>query len=403
MKPITRYMVAAAGLDCATYVAVTGVPFRALQLGASSFVLGLLPATFSLVYVSSTLLTGRLSDRLPRIALARIGALVFASAATMLLFAPSLPWLFVAMPLAAAGLSLFWPSLQAGLAEADVPHLLNRNLGRFNISWSLGKGTGFALGGLTLARFGFQTLFAAALGLALFVAFILRAAPPPADSGDTAVPAGPDPGRRAAPAPSTEELRTGPAARRGFLQMAWIANALAYGVVATLNYHYPKYLQSLGRGASLYGGFQALVYLAETMTFLALQRSPGWHYRKGPLFLSQIVLAGLVLAIPFVRAPALLLLLAPGIGSVLGLSYYSSLYYSLHAAEARGRNTGLHEAVLGSGSLLVPFIGGSLATATGSLAAPYAVCAVILGLGLIAQLVLARRIGIPIGGASTTI
>lgn len=407
---MTRYFGAAAGMDCATYIAVTGVPFRALEFGASPLILGLLPATFSLVYVGATLLTGRLSDRMPRIGLARLGATFFATSALLLLLARGLPFIFLAMPLAAVGLSLFWPSLQAGLAEADSPRNLNRNLGRFNVSWSLGKGTGFALGGLILARFGFSTLFVGALGLALLVALVLRTAPAhPAENPPSAAEPLPTPrvdipsDATPAAATPTEEWRYGPEVRRGFLRMAWIANALAYGVVATLNYHYPKYLESLGLGAALYGAFQALVYLTETITFLALQRSPGWHYRATPLFVSQLFLALLVLAIPFVRSPVLLLLLAPGIGAVLGLSYYSSLYYSLHAAEARGKNTGLHEAVLGSGSLIVPFIGGSLATATGSLVAPYAVCALLLGLGLIVQAGLERRFRYPNGTRSVTI
>lgn len=392
-------------MDCATYVAVTGVPFRALELGASSLVLGLLPASFSLVYVSATLLTGRLSDRVSRIGLARFGALLFAAAAALLLGARALPWLFGAMPLMAMGLSLFWPSLQAGLAEADAPHRLNRNLGRFNIAWSLGKGAGFALGGVVLAQAGFPPLFGAALGLGLFVALVLRTAPrhdpvaeaPPERPGDATG------GGESVSIQSTEDRVHPPVVRRGFLRMAWIANALAYGVVATLNYHYPKYLESLGRGASLYGGFQALLYLSETITFLVLQRLPAWHYRTAPLLFSQVLLAGLVLAIPFVREPVTLLLLAPGIGVVLGLSYYSSLYYSLHAAEARGKNTGLHEAILGSGSLVVPFLGGTLATTTGSLAAPYVVCAGLLAAGFLAQFGLSRSFRIRGRGASATI
>jgi MFS family permease len=375
MKPLARYYAAAAGIDCATYMAVTGISYKATRLGASTVELGLLPAVFSIVYVAATLLTGRLSDRAPRITLARLGATLLAAAVGLHWSARGMTTLFLAMPFMAVAVALFWPSLQAALAEADDAARLNHNISHFNVAWSLGKGAGFLVAGQLLARFGFGAPFGAAVALTLLVALFLRPAPRALASAPVLRPPAEPPDADAREAP--------PAVRRGFLRMAWIANALAYGVIATLNYHYPKYLASLGLGASLYGLFQALLYLAETGTFLVLQRWRGWHYRRAPLYLAQLQLVLLVLLLPFVHAPWLLLLLAPGIGVVIGMSYQSSLYYSLHSAESRGRNTGLHEAVLGSGSLVVPFLGGTLAARSGQLATPYFVCAglALLGVG----------------------
>lgn len=395
MKPLARYYAAASGIDCATYMAVTGISYKATRLGASTVELGLLPAVFSIVYVVATLLTGRLSDRAPRITLARVGATLLAAAVALHWSARGMTTLFLAMPLMAVAVALFWPSLQAALAEADDAAQLNHNISHFNVAWSLGKGAGFLLAGQLLARFGFSAPFGAAVALTLLVALFLRSAPSaPASASRTAA----DP-----PDADADAREASPAVRRGFLHMAWIANALAYGIIATLNYHYPKYLASLGRGASLYGLFQALLYLAETGTFLVLQRWRGWHYRRAPLYLAQLQLVLLVLLLPFVHAPLLLLLLAPGIGVVIGMSYQSSLYYSLHSAESRGRNTGLHEAVLGSGSLVVPFLGGTLAARSGQLAAPYIVCAGLALLGLVAEEWVARRAGYEPRGRSGNI
>lgn len=385
MKPLARYYAAAAGIDCATYMAVTGISYKATRLGASTVELGLLPAVFSIVYVAATLLTGRLSDRAPRITLARLGATLLAAAVALHWSARGMSTLFLTMPLMAVAVALFWPSLQAALAEADDAARLNHNISHFNVAWSLGKGAGFLVAGQLLARFGFGAPFGAAVALTLLVALFLRPAPRALASAPVLRPPAEPPDADAREAP--------PAVRRGFLRMAWIANALAYGVIATLNYHYPKYLASLGLGASLYGLFQALLYLAETGTFLVLQRWRGWHYRRAPLYLAQLQLVLLVLLLPFVHAPWLLLLLAPGIGVVIGMSYQSSLYYSLHSAESRGRNTGLHEAVLGSGSLVVPFLGGTLAARSGQLATPYFVCAGLALLGVVAEEWVARRAG----------
>ena len=59
------------------------------------------------------------------------------------------------------------------------------------------------------------------------------------------------------------------------------------------------------------------------------------------------------------------------IGGGFALAYYSSIYYSLHADTGRGGRAGLHETLIGSGSLLVPFLGGAAAAATGSAIVPY--------------------------------
>ena len=65
-----------------------------------------------------------------------------------------------------------------------------------------------------------------------------------------------------------------------------------------------------------------------------------------------------------------LLLLAPVFGLALGFLYQSSLYYSLHAPEGRGRQAGIHEASLGVFSATIPLLGG-IAVAGSRLAAPF--------------------------------
>ena len=75
--------------------------------------------------------------------------------------------------------------------------------------------------------------------------------------------------------------------------------------------------------------------------------------------------------LPTLASPAVQLLMAPLVGLGLGVAYYSSIYYSLNAADRPGRNTGIHEAIIGSGVLVAPPLGGALATLTGRLTAPY--------------------------------
>jgi MFS family permease len=49
------------------------------------------------------------------------------------------------------------------------------------------------------------------------------------------------------------------------------------------------------------------------------------------------------------------------VGVGLGFANASSIYYSLHGPADHGKYAGLHEAVLGAGSFLVPLATGALA------------------------------------------
>jgi MFS family permease len=230
----------------------------------------------------------------------------------------------------------------------------------FNVAWSLGKGTGLLAGGLLLESRGPQ-------GLALLAAIAWGLA-------SVAVPAMARPGDHSANV-ETDPQRPHPARQRAFLRSAWVANGIAFGVVATLNHHLPRRLLAAGIGADIFGLFLGLVFFAQTFTFLALAPTRKWHYRALPLVLLQGVVAAAVIATPGARGLIPLLTLAPIFGVGLGFAYQSSLYYSLHASAGRGRQAGVHEAMLGIASATVPVVGGLLALRLGDLA-PFGVAAV---------------------------
>ena len=61
------------------------------------------------------------------------------------------------------------------------------------------------------------------------------------------------------------------------------------------------------------------------------------------------------------RAPvphlAVLLLAQVFFGVAIGLIYYSSLFYSMDASEAKGEHGGIHEAAIGVGNFIGPALG----------------------------------------------
>jgi MFS family permease len=391
IRRIGLFCLAAGGIDGAFYLTLTGVPYKAMALGATPLTLGLLPAVWSVVYIAGCSLFGRLSDRVAPGVMTRAGVFILVIAVGVLAMATGLWGLFLGMAVSAVGLSLFWPALQASIAHAGSGRSLDSDLGWFNMSWSAGKATGFLTGGIVLAAFGFNALFGVSVSVMLLVAAVLHVAVRRAETraelgsanGDTA-------GNRVERAAAAEAV---PVHRRqGFLIMAWIANGACYGASATLNYHYPRLLADEGLGSGLFGAFLGLVYLAQTATFAILMRTNAWHYRRAPLYGVQAAFAGLVFLLPLVHIPAAVLLLAPIAGVGLGVGYFSSIYYSLHAAARPGRNTGFHEAVIGSGVLLVPPIGGWLAQG-GKNGLPFAFCGSVLLAAILAEELLARKWG----------
>ncbi len=361
----------------------TAVPFEALRLGADPLQMGVLAALSPGTYAVLVLAGGRWSDRAPRLALARASCIGLVGACLALGMADSLPRLMVAAPLVGASMSLFWPSVQASIADRSSATTLERNLGRFNLSWSVGKGSGFLLGGTLLAAIGPDGVLNIASAVAFALFFVLPW--PSRQLGVEAQAVAPPELTVTAP----DESSIGAQAIR-YRPLAWIANGTAYGLAATLLYHLPRLVEHNGWGPRTYGIFLGLVYFTQTFVFAAMtRRLDAWRFRRWRLYALQILLAAAAWSLPFASRERLLFTaIVAGLG--LGVCYFSSLYYSLHAPASRGRNAGVHEALMGMGGMLMPLAGGWAARATGAFWMPFAVAASIVLVAVAVQEALFR-------------
>lgn len=366
-----------------------------MQLGADPLALGLLAAASTGAYALVVPFSGRAADRLPRLLLARLACVGVILACLALTLADRLPVLIACMPLVGGSIAFFWPSVQAEIA--DRSRELGRDVGRFNLSWSLGKGCGFLIGGLLLAAAGPETTLTVSC-MILFVMFFLL---PLADTrlGPVEVLARRARGERVVesdlpdgtptPVPPPEvalDPRVGL-----YRRIAWLANSTAFGLGATLTYHYPGWVALRGWSPRVFGTLLGLVYLTQTIVFAFLMHRPeAWRFRRGALYGPQLVLLVAMAALPLADF-ARMGVSAIAIGAGLGVCYCSSLYYSLLATAGRGRNAGTHEALIGVGSMLVPLLGGLLAKATGMAWAPYWTAAAAVGLSLVWQEIEVRR------------
>lgn len=347
--------------DAALYLIFAALPFRAIELGAGPLGLGTLPTLYAGAYMLSAAQAGRLSDRFSRLSLARVGCVCFALGTIGLAAVPSLPILYLVTPALGLAMGLFWSPIQAALSDRVAASALPRAISGFNMAWSLGKGTGLVVGGLLIDLAAPRAVFLVAAVPVLLTAIVLpRKAVKPVD-GDEAV---------------------GSASRLTDRQVrvAWVTNAIAFGLVGTVNMHAPRFLLDLGSRASDFGLLLGAVFAVQTLTFLGLAR-----HRPGRWASPLALVCGLAAILLFLYAPGSgwRLLAAVPFGLGTGIAYDASLHASLHRPSGRGRAAGLHEMVLGGGSSSLPLLAGWAARGTGSLSAPFQVSVLILTLAIL--------------------
>lgn len=370
-----RYCLAGLIYDGMAFVFWTAVPVHAQHLGASATQVGFLQGISSTLYVLNSLFIGKLSDRVSKSLLARIGCLGAVAACLLGGGVATLPILFLVTPLLDLSASLFWPTIQGALGAESPPGGLERTLGRFNFMWSLGKTLGFLSAGWLLGQAGhFLTLLVAALA-AVPIIFLL-----PKDVA--AQPRAPDP-----------EASSHPAV---FRTMGYAANFASFGLGAACQAHFFRYLTLtesglLWRRETFLGVFLATVFGAQTLSFWVLQRWTGWAYRRGLLYTLQALgVAGATL-LCLAQNDILLLALAPLLGVSMGFAYASSIHYSLHGPADHGKYAGRHEAVLASGTALVPLLGGWLADTFRESRAPFLLAAGLIAGAIAVEEILYRR------------
>jgi MFS family permease len=84
-----------------------------------------------------------------------------------------------------------------------------------------------------------------------------------------------------------------------------------------------------------------------------------WHYRFRWLVtaFATLIVSFAAILIVAVFSLAVLLLAQIFFGAAIGLIYYSSLFYSMDASEAKGEHGGIHEAAIGVGNCIGPAVG----------------------------------------------
>ncbi len=291
------------------------------------------------------------------------------------------------------GVCFIWPSLEALASENETPAGLQQMVGIYNIVWAGGSALAYFMGGAVLKTLGMQSLFWLPAGVHLSQLLLVHwlkhqstvsepildkpASPGSWQAGavnrdlalrgtaSSPLPSPPEEARGCAAGSSEDSLSPGMAARprglsmspQAFLRMAWIANPFAYMAINTALAMMPDLAARFKLSLSMAGIFCSTWFLSRLLAFTVLWLWPGWHYR----------FRWLASAYGLTMLSFLMMLLAPhlwmavlaqvffGIG--VGLIYYSSLYYSMEAGDAKGEHGGVHEAAIGLGIFTGPAVG----------------------------------------------
>jgi predicted MFS family arabinose efflux permease len=244
-----------------------------------------------------------------------------------------------------------WPTIEALVSGGEDAVGLPRMVGTYNVVWASTNALALFAGGTLVEAFGFKVIFYVPLFLCLtqlaavcwLEKRVLSAAP--ATHAEPAPASVPDPNR-----PSRAKAQA-------FLRMAWLANPFAYIAINTLIPELPG-LATRFHLSPMFAGFACSLWgFVRFGTFLTLWYWTGWHYRFRWLVVAFALLIVSFAAILTVPSLAVLIVAQIFFGGAIGLIYYSSLFYSMDAGDAKGDHGGIHEAAIGVGNCIGPAAG----------------------------------------------
>jgi MFS family permease len=363
------------GMDFVFSIYYLAAPLLLIDLEANPVQLGLVGTFASAVHMGMAHLMGGLSDRLGRRRLI-IAAPVIFSATCLLMTQVREIWVILALSVVNGFcLCIYWPSLQAWIADRQTGTGLARNIGSFNLSWTAATLAGPILSGSLYSLYPrLPFLIAAAIALMLFLLVFATVQ----DSRPASV-------EKIAPA-DMEASKW----RRRFLYAAWVANFASWFILANARYQFPKLARELNIPPHIIGVLLGFLGFALFLGFYLLRRTDRWHFTRNFLFGAQILAMAGILLITVSRDPALFALAFFMIGLCCSMTYYSSLYYAVHLLKKKGKGSGLHESILGGGAVLGPILGGVAAQYAG-LRAPYFLCVAVLAAAMGAQYLLVKK------------
>ncbi|MCY3555126.1 MAG: MFS transporter [Gemmatimonadetes bacterium] len=357
-------------MDFCTGLVSFAVPLRALDMGASVVELGFIGTAGSLSFTLACTFTGKLADRFDRRRILAIASGLTALVFGMLFLAVNYWMLLAGTAMGWGLLALFWPSVQAMLAEGRSRTQLVKTLGTFNIFWTMGFMLGPLAGGylyLVGPTVPFATGTIGMVLLTLAIAFLRFR---------------PDISQEADPEEEPQERTREDTAR--FRWIAWTANFTAFFMIGMLNNQFPKLATELLIRADTLGILLAIPRVLQMAVFLIARYTTWWQFRLRPLVLPQIAAVIGMVVVATQDATVVLAFAFGTVGLLVGAAFSASQFYSFFQEERKGEKGARNEMIVGMGMVSGPLVGGLLAQLIG-LRMPYVLCCLVLIVGMIVE------------------
>lgn len=244
------------------------------------------------------------------------------------------------------------PAQEALISDGESAATLPRTIGIFNVVWASCSASSYFFGGALFERLGRNCIYWLPIGvfcvqLLILAIVVNRSAilesPSLAEIEGTPLEIA-IPSRRAG-------------SGRLFQRTAWLANPFACIGINTLLAMIPGLAQKHHLSTSAAGAFCSIWFFGRLVSFTILWRWVGWHYQFRWLLGAFLgLMAGFA---AFLIASNLWCLVIAQVifGLSVGLIYYSSLFYSMDVGDRKGEHGGVHEAVMGVGNCIGPFVG----------------------------------------------
>lgn len=367
--------VAPFGMDLVLSSYYLAAPLLLIELKANPIELGLVGSITAAVHMMLAHRMGPLSDRFGRRRLILLGPLLFTLSCLLAAITDQVKVILLLSALNGLCLSLFWPSLQAWVADLRSTSGLARDIGTMNMAWTASHLIGPIISGLLFSVHSkIPFLFAASLSSILFILSLesIHDRPRTVKTDD----------------PVTEA--SSQIWHKHFLYSAWIANFMSWFVLGNARYQFPKLARELDNSPQTVGLLMGCLGFSLFLGFFLLRGSDLWHYRRRDLIGAQTLAALGLLLIALSNSSLLFALALILIGFSASVTYYSSLLYAIRHSTQKGKGTGFHESILSTGALIGPILGGLGAHFLG-LRTPYLICLCFLLAAVAFEMLLLRR------------
>lgn len=365
--------------DFVLFMIIFAVSRGLAESGADSLTLGLVGGGFSFAYGLSSLMGGRISDRVGqmRVVLCGVIGILLSTWGCLALGADS-RFYFPMYFLNAAATGLIFPPivtlLSRGRDAVTDRQGWTRMIVVYCITWNAGLISGQLSGGwfyhLDPVR-PIQIALLLALINPLLLWMAARSHTSPAANSDQ----------------NTTAHLEHRAASAAFSRLAWIANLGGAFAMSMVFHLFPLLMIELHIPSREHGGLLALNRVIVVITYLFMHRVPFWHHRFSTAALSQIVAAASLLVLASAHSRLGLIVGLVGLAQLVGYNYFASLYYSTTGVteKRRGSASGMHEFTLAMG-FTAGAAGGGLLGQYAGIRAPYQLAAAFILVLLIVQL-----------------